>query len=339
MVVNNKNGTVLCTTTLPTLHLDKLRVGDESERKKLYEAIRVYGFFYLDLTSDPAMCGLWEEIMTVAKEYFGQPLDVKMQDARGSDNTGYEPKGTEVGPKPETVDGYESLKISRREYLNKDAELTSSIKSKSDFFFHFMETTHAILTMMLSLLSDEMGLEGSSRFEAYHSDEKPTQTNLTLMYYPKHENLPPVTNNSMGHNKHTDIGSLTFLLCQQWGLQILTDNNQWAFVEPRPNHAIINAGDSLRFPSGGKLASVVHRVIPLGDEERQLEDRYSFAYFLRVNDDVPLMDGNGKLWSAKDWHDFKFDAFRFPDVLENAVQVLTGMMERDDVLVHRGITA
>jgi hypothetical protein len=64
------------------------------------------------------------------KDYFEQPLEVKMQDARGSHNYGwvhfhrsqlrfllsvpdrssYIPVGTEPGPKPETKDGYETLK-------------------------------------------------------------------------------------------------------------------------------------------------------------------------------------------------------------------------------------
>lgn len=186
-----------------------------------------------------------------------------------------------------------------------------------------MRKSHDILMMILERLSNEMGLENSARFETYHVDSGPSLTNLGLLRYPKYD---VSASGSVGHNKHTDIGSLTFLFCKQWGLQILSnDTKKWSFVEPRANHAVINVGDSLHFPSAGVLNSVVHRVIPL--HEKQHEDRYSIAYFLRVNDDVKLSDSNGKLWSAKEWHDFKFDAFRSPTTMENGMQVLTGMME------------
>ncbi|KAE9363952.1 Clavaminate synthase-like protein [Stipitochalara longipes BDJ] len=319
--------------SLPTLHLDLLRSGDAAESKKLLDACRTHGFFYLDLTSDPTICRYWEEMLALEKEYFEQSLDIKMQDARGSDNTGYEPTGTEVGPKPMTVDGYESLKISRREFLNGEVELSTSMRDHTDFLFRFMREAHDLLMIMLERLSDEMGLQGPDRFENHHATPIPSLTNLALLRYPKHDN--EYTESSVGHNKHTDIGSLTFLLCKQWGLQILSpDTKTWAFVKPRPLHAVINVGDSLRFTSGEALASVVHRVIPM--EEKQLEDRYSIAYFLRVGDDVRLKDANGRLWSAKEWHDYKFDAFRTPTIA-NGMDILTGMMEENDVLISHAV--
>lgn len=86
MAITNEKD--ILSTTLPTLHLDLLRADDGPERKRLLEACRVHGFFYLDLTSDPALCSLWEELLALSAQYFDQPLEVKMQDARGSDNTG-----------------------------------------------------------------------------------------------------------------------------------------------------------------------------------------------------------------------------------------------------------
>lgn len=85
--------------------------------------------------------------------------------------------------------------------------------------------------------------------------------------------------------------------------------------------------------SGGELASIVHRVVPL--KERQDEDRYSIAYFLRMNDDVRFSDSTGKTWTTKGWHDFKFDVFRSPSTLDAKGQFLTGMMEENDRMVVR----
>jgi len=39
----------IASNTLPTLHLDLLRSGDAAESKKLLDACRSHGFFYLDL--------------------------------------------------------------------------------------------------------------------------------------------------------------------------------------------------------------------------------------------------------------------------------------------------
>ena len=86
MAINKRT---VVSSSLPTLHLDLLRNGDSIESKKLLNACRTYGFFYLDLTSDPAICHYREEMLAAVQEYFEQPLETKMRDARGSDNTGF----------------------------------------------------------------------------------------------------------------------------------------------------------------------------------------------------------------------------------------------------------
>jgi len=214
--------------------------------------------------------------------------------------------------------------------LKGSTDLTTSVRSQSDFFFSFIKNAHAITLMILSHLSTQLGLTGSSRFESYHADPGPSLSTLGILRYPKHDEANPPTR--VGHNKHTDVGSLTFLLAEQWGLQFLSpETKRWEFLEPRPGHAIINVGDSLRFPSGGELASVVHRVVPL--HNRQDEDRYSIAYFLRLNDNASFTDSTGRTWTAKGWHDFKFDVFKSPSTLDTKGQFLTGMMEENDRLV------
>jgi hypothetical protein len=79
---------IIVSESLPTIHLDLLRAENDTESKKLLSACRTQGFFYLDLTSDPELCKLWEGMLARMKDYFEQPLEVKMQDARGSDNYG-----------------------------------------------------------------------------------------------------------------------------------------------------------------------------------------------------------------------------------------------------------
>jgi isopenicillin N synthase-like dioxygenase len=131
----------------------------------------------------------------------------------------------------------------------------------------------------------------------------------------------------VGHIKHTDASSLSFLLTQQWGLQIMSpETKRWEFVEPRPKHAIVNVGDYLHFLSGGQLLSVVHRVLPL--EEKQHEDRYSIGYFMRQNDEAKFTDFSGKTWTTKEWHDLKYSVFKEPETFDAGGQFLTGSMEQ-----------
>jgi hypothetical protein len=49
-----------------------------------------------------------------------------------------------------------------------------------------------------------------------------------------------------------------------------------------------------------------------------------------MNDDVRFNDTTGKKWSAKEWHDFKFDVFKSPSTLDAKGQFLTGMMVEND---------
>ena len=79
---------IIVSKSLPTIHLDLLRAESDAESKNLLNTCRSHGFFYLDLTSDPELCELWQEMLRNMEQYFKQPLEVKMQDARGSDNFG-----------------------------------------------------------------------------------------------------------------------------------------------------------------------------------------------------------------------------------------------------------
>lgn len=79
---------IVVAKSLPTIDLDLLRAENGAESKRLLSACQSYGFFYLDLTSDPELCKLWGDMLAIMKSYFEQPLEVKTQDARGDDNYG-----------------------------------------------------------------------------------------------------------------------------------------------------------------------------------------------------------------------------------------------------------
>lgn len=204
------------------------------------------------------------------------------------------------------------------------------IAANHSLFLRFSNAAHEVVMTILRqfdlALSEAFGMQ--TNLASFHQDNHPSLTTLAMFRYPKQE-TPSV---GIGHGKHTDLGTLTFLLCQQWGLQVLSrDPAGWQFVAPKPNHAVINVGDTLCFLSGRRLRSAVHRVIPT--RGLQHEDRSSIAYFLRAKNEVEFEDSTGRTVSAKAWHDEKFDVFREPHEQQERVPILTGGMERGESLI------
>jgi hypothetical protein len=140
-------------------------------------------------------------------------------------------------------------------------------------------------------------------------------------------------NNKIGHQKHTDISSLTLLFSEQWGLQIRPPGTcgarEMGFVAPKPGCAFVHVGDSLRFASGMKMQSCIHRVVPFDPTEH----RYSIAYFLRAEDDTMFVDSEGRYVTAGQWHDEKFKAFTDPwqwQAMAPGSMILGGMKENGE---------
>lgn len=221
----------------------------------------------------------------------------------------YEPVGNHAGLLEGTKDGYEILKVSRDEISKMNPNLPSIVQSKDDMktLSNFIAGSNVITKTMLSCLSSALGLTGEARLECSHRNERKSNTSLAMFRY-----MPgnSATSREIGHQKHTDIGSLTLLFSEQWGLQVLPPrSSSWGFVEPRAGHAIVNVGDSLRFSSGHKLFSCVHQVVPFN----AVDDRYSIAYFLRPGNDTMFLDSQGRWVTAGRWHDEKYDVFKASD--------------------------
>ncbi|EPE34348.1 Clavaminate synthase-like protein [Glarea lozoyensis ATCC 20868] len=309
-------------TQLSSLSLSRLEGNNAEESKRLLEACAQDGFFYLDLRDHKQLLVDYEALLEIIKQYFNEPLDQKMKDDRKSDTIGYEPVATSAGVLDGLPDYYESFKVSWNQLRDHVQELPTVVETNIEVFDRFAKYVHSILLMILSRLSQTMGRNNDNRFESYHRDSIATRTNLTFLKYPKQD----TTEHGVGHNKHTDVGTLTFLLSGQRGLQRLTPEG-WCHVEPRSGFAVVNVGDSLRFLSDCVLSSVIHRVLPVG--AHQTEDRYTLAYFLRPEDDAVFKDINGNLVSARSWHDRKFDHFRASHNQQKNDTILMGGMEEN----------
>ena len=216
----------------------------------------------------------------------------------------------------------------RDEIVQKTPILPSVVHDNFKLFASFVSHSHYVTQTLLRCLSDALKVGDSVRFEKSHRDGEPSNTAVAILHYPKNFSA-----DSVGQNKHTDIGSLTLVFTEQWGLQVLLpETKTWTFIEPRPGHAVVNIGDALRFMSGRRLNSSLHRIIPPSDW-CQKESRYSIVYFLRPENSFEFEDTDGNTVSAKEWHDNKFVMFGVPHIKQDASKMLTGGME--EVLVAK----
>lgn len=311
------------------MSFDKLLSGSNIEIARLVDICKSLGFFYLDLTgARQSVLDNSQSVFQFMERYFDQPLEVKLRDVRQSVTHGYTPAGTYTGAKRGERDCYETLKISEAEMKAWAPQLPYSVQENITLFDSFISGSHSIVLKLLECLSTGMGLEGAARFENKHRPDIPARTTMVLFRYPRQVE----EGGGIGHNMHTDIGSLTLLFCESYGLQVLRpESNEWGFIAPKAGHAVINVGDSLRFLSGHQLSSCVHRVLPVTD--RQEEHRYSIAYFLRPEDNAVYVDSKGRELSARTWHDEKYNVFREPHEKQEQDMVLTGGMERNGILI------
>ena len=217
-----------------------------------------------------------------------------------------------------------SLQVAQTGLTWTEKPLPPAILQKQTLFDAFISKTRFHVIELLTCFSDALGLIGRDRYENAHRDHKSSNSSMTFHRYPKRAGRD-VSN--VGHNKHTDISSLAFLFAQQWGLQVpsATIADGWDYVRPKPGHAIVNVGDSLRFLSKFRLRSVLHRVVPVA--EMQYEHRFSIAYFTRPANGTVFKDSEGRIIKADEWFSHKFDVYRQSHQEQRMNTVLTGGIE------------
>ncbi|KAI8626834.1 2OG-Fe(II) oxygenase family oxidoreductase [Xylariaceae sp. FL1651] len=308
------------TAYLQTLSFAKLAGKDPAELSKLLDACKQQGFFYLDLAGSDAAQGLEDRLkaLSLTKEWFDRPMEEKMKLRQDSVTKGYKPIGTLSGVVKNKKDGFENIKMPRDDFINGADSLPEGLIDHIELFRRDLDCSHKVTNTILSCLSDL--LKPSVRFEDNHRGDKASQS--TMMYF-RYAKQDANKDTGVGHNMHTDLGTLTLLYCEQWGLQVYNQtNNTWAYVVPKPSHYVVNVGDALRFFSGNQLLSALHRVVPVPGHET--EYRYSTAYFLRPENEAKFQTSENTFVSALDWHDRKYDIFKADHAEQEKNTILTG---------------
>jgi len=327
----NWNGKPFPVYDMQTIDFSALISQEPEELEKMVKCCQTEGYFYLDLKGIDGRRFLddQQETLKLMYRFFDSPIEIKNEYGLVAPHLGYEPIGSRNGVLENTRDGYEMVKVSRDEIQRDSPHIPRNIKNSGDIkvLENAIAGSNIIGKAILSGLSTALGLKGAERFENLHRNHRPSTSTLAMMHYIPSD---PITDHNVGHQKHTDISSLTVLFAEQWGLQIKPPGaKSFGFVEPRPGTAVINVGDSLRFASKHTMQSCIHRVVPLDSTEH----RYSIAYFLRAEDDTMFKDSEGRYVTAGQWHDEKFMAFlASPDVQAKAPKsmLLGGMTEEKE---------
>jgi len=152
----------------------------------------------------------------------------------------------------------------------------------------YMRQAYTMVVLILSHIEKHLHLPPGT-LASLQPQTKPSGTSLRLLRY-----APQAANDRrtslLGH---TDIGTVTILFNVLGGLQILKPDadpaaeENWMWVKPQPNCAIVSLGDAMVEWSGGILRSNMHRVT-YGPGPQAECVRYSAAYLARPALDVPM---------------------------------------------------
>ncbi|KAF2807213.1 putative 2OG-Fe(II) oxygenase family oxidoreductase [Mytilinidion resinicola] len=316
-------------TELRTISFSALARDNTAAIAEVFEAGFQDGFFYLDLRdaeTQPLLDSI-EELYQLSETLFDSDQKELMKydlDIIGpSKIDGYKPAGRNTGVASGKQDGFEIYLIPTNGLLSLDAlyplQCPGALHNKLSLITYVAEKAHHIGNVILAKLSSMLQPQLPIALQEHHRYGQPSTSALGLLKYPP---TSRTEDHRLGQIAHTDVGSITVLFNRLGGLQVLEESGEWAFVEPKIGHAVINIGDSLRFLSGKALRSSLHRVVPHPTTE--FRPRYSIAYFMRPEFDAEFEDEEGAHWTGIGWHTRKFAVFRATAEDQKKDSVLTG---------------
>ncbi|KAL2862348.1 putative oxidoreductase, 2OG-Fe(II) oxygenase family [Aspergillus lucknowensis] len=293
------------TAPLLRLSLKKLAERDAAETQRLSRACEDLGFFYLDLQDSGSATRILDnadELFKIGAELFELPLAEKQQYDFSSQKSyfGYKAQGAAVVDRQGNLDRNEFYNVSKDDIMGISEPLPAPdiLKKNRETLNSFMRSSHSIITLILDLLNDSLGLPKFTlvnihRLGAISGDQ------VRFVKAPPQ----PADDRRTALGEHTDFGSVTILFNRLGGLQVLPPGAgaNWVYVRPLPGHAIVNLGDAMVKFTNGLLRSNIHRVVSPPGEQAD-STRYSLVYFSRPEDDVPLrrLEGSSRIPALKE---------------------------------------
>ncbi|KAF3065379.1 hypothetical protein GL218_02687 [Daldinia childiae] len=276
-------------STMDTISLASLNVGDEATSKRLFAASQELGFFLLDLRKDDLGKTIIEEIdqlFDVGQGILNLPEEVKMKyfphDFPKS-FLGFKPRGC-AKTETEEPDRFEWFNMSQDGLMGSAPlqPLPDFVQSHLPLLVSFLKHGQRIVATISTVLATQLGLPP----DTFTSLQDPTQLSGTVLRFIKSFASTETEDLRTSMIHHTDFGTITLLANVLGGLQILApgkdpaDADAWLWVRPQPGCLIVNLGDAMVQWTGGLLRSNVHRVRYAPGLQR-LVDRYSLAILVR----------------------------------------------------------
>ena len=253
--------------------------------QKLGRSFEEYGFAII------ADHGIPEELIhraeDKAKAFFALPEEVKRRYliAGGGGARGYTPFGIETAKGHKAHDLKEFWHVGRdlpqghpfRDHMP-DNLWPPEVSGFKDTFLELFATFDRTGLTVLKAIARYLEID-----ENYFEDAvRDGNSVLRALHYPPQREP---TGEHIRAGAHEDINAITLLLgAEEAGLELLTRDQRWIPVSPRPGELVINIGDMLQRLTNGKLRSTTHRVVnPAPD--RASKARYSMPFFLHFRSD------------------------------------------------------
>ena len=277
---------------IPVIDIGALRGGDEDARRavcdQIGEACRTVGFFYA------ANHGVSESLIAATYEqaacFHTLPLEQKQRYhiAKSRNHRGYVPPGEEdYGSEPgvglkESFDLAADLPADDPDFVAGYRFLGPNVWPDLPAFRPtvgaYYDAVVALGRVLLRALCDALDLSEDALAPMF---TKPT-SNLRLLRYPAPTPMYGSDELRLGIGSHTDSECFTILHQTKPGLQVMTIDDHWVDVAPKPGTFVINVGDTLEALSNGLFKSGPHRVVQIDEE------RYSLVLFFAANFDAEI---------------------------------------------------
>lgn len=196
------------TADIYSVDFDKLDAGDKEEARKVFEASRGYGFFYLSNTHID-----YNFMFDLANQTFKLPEDEKMKFEMGNTGSyfGYKMSGSQYVDDKGTPDKSEFYNVSKDDvmrvgqYKEKPLEHPETVKQRRGELEEFMASSHRVILVVLRVLGEQLGL-GPAVLPNLHKIDRTGGDQARVTH------APPVSQDTITLGEHTGWYFITIAL-------------------------------------------------------------------------------------------------------------------------------
>jgi len=278
---------------IPVIDLTSFMAGDAGSLaatgRAIHDALTEVGFFVIVGHGVPD--SLIAQTFAEAKRLHELPMETKLALRLNEHNNGYMASGryavwtsdVNQNDKPDLNEAFfvkrerapdSPLRLSGRRFAGPN--VWPDMPDFRDRILAYFRAMDAFTDRLLSAVAVALDLDPGF-FLPYFRDN---QANLRLSHYPPAQAEP----NQFGIAPHTDANFMTFLAQSEVpGLQVRMKSGEWVDVPHVPGSFAVNAGDTLKRWSNGRIMSTPHRALPPVGQHR-----YAIPFFLAPHLDTPI---------------------------------------------------